>query len=208
MSESYQTYEWVMSHVGMAADMLGWVKVESSVVGRRGCNEAWDWRYVSQLDESCHSHTSEWGISHKRMRSRHANESNALGRRDCNQAWEWRFVSLVKESCHTSEGVMSRKWMSHVTHMWHDSSSICVSHIVSLRFVCDMTHCSYVWHDSSSACVTWRIQFVWHDSFTLLTYCQSQVYLYVDDESCHTYEQWVMSHILRKPETGIFFHLK
>ena len=108
-------------------------------------------------------------------------------------------VTLVKKSCHTYEGVESRTWLRHDTHMneachtyeWV-MSHMWMRHAPHMNQSCHTL--SHVAHMNDS-CHTyeWVMSHVWMSHVTHM------------NVSCHTYE-WVMSHIWRSHVTGVLIN--
>ena len=135
-------------------------------------------------------------------------------------------VTLVKKSCHTYEGVESRTWPRHDTHMneachtyeWVMSfigmPHIRISHVT--RWVMSRIWMIYVTHMNES-CHTYEcvMSHIWmrhvthmNDSCHTHEWVMSHVWMsHVThmNESCHTYE-WVMSHIWMSHVTGVLIN--
>jgi len=99
MNESYCTYEWVMSQIGLC-----WMSYMALLDGRP--RHPWMW-HVTPWMWHVQCVTSHMSMSH----IAHTNESCRTNGSGCCSS-----TTLVNESCHTYHRVTSRLSMSHVAH--------------------------------------------------------------------------------------------
>jgi len=137
MHESCHTYEWVTSHIWMShVTRLWWIRVDSVEHVFQMCL-----RHVTHMKETCHTQESIASRIWTRMNtSRH----------------------VYEKGIHKSRSVMSRVWMSHVTHM--DGSChmcactftymhLCIKWGVIVTYVhAHMIH-AHKWHSESHMCM-------------------------------------------------------